>query len=172
MGLLACLAAHAALYGGGHAVGGSYHALLVQSAVAGVVSLILFFGALAWSGSRGITDGSVLAARLRERLPDFGALVVSTSLWYATAEATEPHHAGAAPALLVLTIAVVALLVSLVSRAVVDTLAGAAIAVLRTPFTPRTPSWARRPRSRPVFRRALRATRRFARPPPIAIACA
>ncbi len=36
LGLLASLAAHAPLYGGGHAMGGTYHALILQAALAGL----------------------------------------------------------------------------------------------------------------------------------------
>jgi hypothetical protein len=167
LGLLASLAAHALLYGGEHAMGGAYHALLVQAALAGGVSLLAFFGALAWSESRA-ADGSVLAARLRERLPGLTSILPAAALWYAAAEAIEPHHADASPIASLLSLAVAAWLVLRLASWIVDALAGAVIAVLRASFSPRTPTWKRRPRSRPILRRALRARRLFARPPPIA----
>ena len=69
LGLLASMLAHGGLYGGEHAMGGGYHAALVQMALAGAVGLFLFFGLLAASGKNAVVDGSVLAARLLERLP-------------------------------------------------------------------------------------------------------
>jgi hypothetical protein len=169
LGLLASLAAHA---GGGHVMGGAYHELLAQGALGAAICLLLFFGALAWCGSQGVTDGSVLAVRLRARLPGIGLMLAGASLWYAAIEAIEPHHAGPAPLATLAAVAVLGWLVLRFARAAIDILAGAVITVLRISFTPRTPSWKRRPRSRPVRRLRLRARRRFARPPPIAIACA
>ncbi|MGA7356346.1 MAG: hypothetical protein WA431_08225 [Candidatus Cybelea sp.] len=169
LGLLASLAAHAALFGGTHVMGGAYAGLLAQAASAGCFGLVLCFAALAWSGSRLTAEGTILAARLRERLPGAPALFTCASLWYMAAEAVEPHHAGVAPAVAVITLAVAAWLSLRLARAVVGALALAAIAIQKTTFTPRTPSWKRRLRLRPIRRRAPLAHRRFARPPPIAI---
>ena len=169
LGLLASLAAHALLYGGEHAMGGAYHALLVQAALGGAVSLLGFFGALAWSESSGRADGTILAARLRERLPGLGTLLPATALWYTAAEAIEPHHAGASPLALLVVLVMAAWLVLRLARSLIGALAGAIIAIARAPFVARTPSWRRRSYLRPVFRRILWTHRRFARPPPIAL---
>jgi hypothetical protein len=160
LGLLASLAAHGALYRGEHAMGGAYHSLLVQIAAALSVGLLAFFGALAWSSSSA-ASGSILAARLRDRLPNFFSVLASGASWYAAAEAIEPHHVCASP--------LVVVVVLRLARGIVGALARAAIAVLRTAFSPRTPSWSRWPRLQPIRRRPLRAYRRFVRPPPIAI---
>lgn len=170
LGLLAALAAHAALYGGGHVVGGAFHALLVQSALAAFAGLAFFFGAVAWSGSRGVADGSVLAARLRERLPNLGALLASGTLWYAAVEAAEPRHGGPVPVAALIGIAAAAWLVLRVARALTGLIAGAVFAILRISFSGRAPSWRRRPYVRPAQRRTPCVRRRFARPPPIALA--
>jgi hypothetical protein len=170
LGLLASLVAHTALYGDSHAMGGAYHEVLAQAAFAGGLGLALFFGALAWNGSSGVTDGSVLAARLREWLPSTAGLWTSVAGWYFIAEALEPHHAGAPSIGVVTALATAGWLVLRLARTVADALAGAVIAVLRAAFTGRTPSWWKRPRSRPLARRTARVYRRFARPPPIAIA--
>jgi len=170
LGLLTSLSAHAALYGNGHVMGGAYHGLLIQAALAGAVGLALFFGALAWDGSRSVADGTVLGARLRERLPNIGVLLISASGWYAITEAVEPHHADSAPLVTIGAIVLIASLVLKASRTVVDVLADAVIAVLHAAFISRTPSWNRRPQSRPVLRKIALVRRRFARPPPIAIA--
>jgi hypothetical protein len=168
LGLLASLAAHGALYRGEHAMGGAYHSLLVQIAAALSVGLLAFFGALAWSSSSA-ASGSILAARLRDRLPNFFSVLASGASWYAAAEAIEPHHVCASPLVVVVVLAAAAWVVLRLARGIVGALARAAIAVLRTAFSPRTPSWSRWPRLQPIRRRPLRAYRRFVRPPPIAI---
>ncbi len=167
LGLLASLAAHTAVYGDEHAMGGTYHLMLMQAALAGAVSLLIFGAALAWSSSARLTDGSVVAARLRERLPGLPWILAAAGLWYTGAEALEPHHAGPSPLLLVLVLSAAAWVVLRIARAVVALLAGVVIAVTQTQFSPRSPSWARRPRRRPISRRLTRTRRRFARPPPI-----
>jgi hypothetical protein len=167
LGLLASLPAHAVLYRGEHAMGGPYHTLLIQTAVALSVSLLAFFGALAWSGSSA-ADGSVLAARLRDRLPAAPWILPAAALWYAAVEAVEPQHIPASPVVALVVLAVASWIVVFLARGLVGTLARAAIALLRHSFSPRLPSWNRRTHLQPKRRRAPRAYRRFVRPPPIA----
>jgi hypothetical protein len=166
LGLLASLVAHAALYGGEHAMGGGYHALFVQAAITGVLGLLVGFGALAWSGAGGTADGSILAARLSSRLPGGAAILASASLWFALCEGVEPHHAGAAPWLMVLCLIAASWIVKLLARGVVACLARAVFAITRLTFSPRTPNWTRRPRLQPIRHRVVCTRRRFARPPP------
>jgi hypothetical protein len=168
LGLLASLAAHAALYGGGHAMGGAYNAAIVQAAFAGTLALLLGFAALAWSASGGAADGSVVAARLRQVIPGITAILAAALLWYAAAEALEPHHGGA-PGLAALPLLVLTAWISRqLARWAAETLAHAVIAVTRLSFSPRTPSWNRPSHVRIAPRRPRGARRRFARPPPIA----
>jgi hypothetical protein len=168
LGLLASLAAHGALYHGEHAMGGAYHSLLVQAAVALSVGLLAFFGALAWS-STGVADGSILAARLRDRLPSLFWILPAAAFWYAAAEAIEPNHLPASPLVVLVSLAAAAWVVLVLVRGIVGALARAAIAMLRAAFSPRAPSWGRRPHPKPIRRRPLRTYRRFTLPPPIAI---
>ena len=170
LGLLASLAAHTALFGGGHAVGGAYHALLLQIASSAALGFVALMGALAWTQSGSWMDGSVLAARLRERLPGVGSVVVSASAWYAGVEAIEPHHVGASGILLLAALAAASYAVLLLARALTKTLARAVIAIFSTSFSPRAPVWRRRPRGRLTARRSFLARRLFARPPPVAFA--
>jgi hypothetical protein len=168
LGLLAALAAHAVLYRGEHAMGGAYHSLVVQAAITCSVSMLAFFAALAWGGSCA-ADGSILAARLRDRLPGLLWILPAAAFWYAAAEAIEPHHIPASPVVVLVSLAAAAWLVLRLARGIVGALARAAIAMLRAAFSPRAPSWSRRPHLQPIRRRPLRAYRRFVRPPPIAI---
>lgn len=169
LGLLASLAAHAALYGGEHAVGGDYHALLMQLAVAAALGFVSLVGALAWTQCGSLADGSVLAARLRERLPGVGSVVASAAAWYVGVEAIEPHHVGASGIALFVSLVVVSYLVLRLARAITDAFASAVIAVFRTLFSPRVPAWCQRPRGSLIPRRSFVARRRFARPPPVAL---
>jgi hypothetical protein len=149
-------------------MGGAYHSLVVQVAITCSVSLLAFFAALAW-GASCAADGSVLAARLRDRLPGLLWILPAAAFWYAAAEAIEPHHIPASPVVVLVSLAAAAWLVLRLARGVVGALARAAIAMLRAAFSPRAPSWSRRPHLQPIRRPALRAYRRFVRPPPIAI---
>lgn len=170
LGLLASLAAHAALFGGEHTVGGSYHGMLVQVALTVVLGFGALLGALAWAQSGNSSDGSVLAVRLRERLPGFLGIIVSTAMWYVAIEAIEPHHAAAPAIALIAALAAVSYVVLRLARAIADTFARVVIAIFRSPFSPRTPAWQRRPRVRPIARLTIPTRRRFARPPPVAFA--
>ncbi len=168
LGLLASLGAHAALYGNEHAMGGGYHAAFVQVAVAAVLSLFLGMSAIAWTAAGRVPDGSVLAARLGDRIPGLPALGAATALWFGLAEAVEPHHAGAPPLLILLALVVAAAVVRRIAVAAIALLARVVFAIARLSFSPRTPLWSRRPRT-PARRRVfVGARRRFARPPPIA----
>jgi hypothetical protein len=169
LGLLASMLAHGGLYGGEHAMGGGYHAALVQMALAGAVGLFLFFGLLAASGKNAVVDGSVLAARLLERLPGYGSLCIAAGAWYGVAECLEPQHAAASLLAVPLLLAAASWLVAVLTRGVVAVLAGALIAAWRAAFSPRTPVWFARSHSLRPTRRILWTRRRFARPPPIGL---
>jgi hypothetical protein len=169
LGLLASILAHGGLYGGEHAMGGSYQAMLLQTAVAGGIGLLVFFGLLAASGANATVNGSVLAARISERLPGFGSLCLSAGAWYVVAECLEPHHAAASLLAVPFSLAAASWLIALLSRGIVAVLAGAVIAAWRTSFAPRTPAWFRRLQSPRPTRRIFWTRRRFARPPPIGL---
>ncbi|MFZ0032070.1 MAG: hypothetical protein WAK84_09370 [Candidatus Cybelea sp.] len=168
LGLLASLGAHAVVYRGEHAMGGPYHFLVVQGAVAFSVTLLAFFGALAWSGRRA-ADGSVLAVRLRDQLPSWFWILPAAAVWYGVAETIEPHHAPASSVVVVASLAAAACVVLRLARGIVRALARAIIAVSSDSFSPRTPHWLRHRGLRLTPRRLLWARRRFARPPPIVI---
>jgi hypothetical protein len=168
-GLFASLAAHAALYGGEHAVGGAYNALLVQLALAAAIGFVALLGALAWTQSGNSTDGSIVAARLRERLPNLTSLLAAAAAWYAGIERVEPHHTGAPGIALLVALAAASYAALRLAHAITDALARAAIAISRTCFSPRAPAWQPRVRRSPIQRRSILTHRRFARPPPIGL---
>jgi len=168
LGLLASLTAHAGLYGSGHAMGGSYDELLLEIAFAGLLGLTAFFGALAWGEAGGTSDGTVLASRLRERLPRAADVLLAAGLWYALGESIEPGHTAAPLAASLAALLVASYIIAWLARAITRTVARAVLAVARTAFSPRTPSWQHRAQRTPAPRRPLLTRRRFARPPPIA----
>ncbi len=171
LGLLASLIAHGGLYGGEHAMGGGYHAMLVQGSLAGAMSLLLCFGFLALRQVKDAANGSILAARLTQRLPGYGSLVLSAGAWYAAAECLEPHHAAASFIAVPLLLAAASWLVKLLCVGMLAALAGAIFAVFGAAFAPRKPLWFARARSRRPARRIQWTRRRFARPPPIGLDC-
>jgi hypothetical protein len=168
LGLLASLMAHGVLYGSSHAMGGSYHELLVQIALLGFVGLFAFFGAVAWGDAGGTSDGSVLAARLRERVPNVAGVFVSAGVWFVAAESIEPGHTAAPIAASLATLIGASYAVSWFARVITRAIARAVLIVTRTVFAPRTPAWQHRFDQPIVLRRTLLSRRRFARPPPIA----
>jgi hypothetical protein len=168
LGLLASLVAHTAIFGGDHAMGGAYHEVLVQAAITACLGFVASYGALAWAGKSGTSDGSVLASRLARHIPGLPLVFGSAVVWYVLAEALEPHHAPASAGAIVIALASAAWLFLTGARALVRTLAKAVLAVARTYFSPRTPSWERRRKAAPIARRSPLLRRRFARPPPIA----
>lgn len=151
-------------------MGGAYHSLLLQIALGGGLSLLVFFSGLALNESGGAADGSIVAARLRDRLPRITAVLAAAAAWYAVAEGIEHHHAGPSPLLALLILAAVAWIVLRFAGAAVRALAAAVLTIIGVSFAPRAPSWARRTTPRPFPRRPLFTRRRFARPPPIVAA--
>lgn len=171
LGLLASLLAHTAAYGGGHAMGGSYHSAIVAAAAAAALAAFVSATSLAWAGAGRARDGSILAARLRSVLPSWSSLVLFATAWFALGERIEAHHDGAAPLLIALALAACAWLVLACVRALLAFLAEIVIAIRAGAFAPRSPSLHRTlARATPIVRTLLLAHRRYARPPPSAIA--
>ena len=148
-------------------MGGAYHGMLLQLALGGTFGVGVAFAALAWSGAGQVADGSILAARLGERLPGLPMLLATTTFWFALGERVEPEHAAASLILTLLSLVICAALLRVVVQHALRLLLGAVFAVPRTRFAGRTPLWARRSRSLPTLRRSPLLRRRFARPPPI-----
>ncbi|MBV8117066.1 MAG: hypothetical protein JOY69_01060 [Candidatus Eremiobacteraeota bacterium] len=166
LGLLASLIAHAALYGGGHTMGGAYHELLVQLAAAGCLGFGVAFGALAWNGGRHRVDGSVLAARLRARMPGLGQLSLAAALWFTLGERIEPQHADAGLALTAASVIAASIALLALVRWGVRLLAAAIVEMMDEAYAARELGWVR------YFEPALRVHsharvgRQFTRPPP------
>ena len=168
LGLLASLVAHAAIFGGDHAMGGPYNGLLLQLALVGSLGMSAAFAALAWGGAGAVAEGSVLAARIGDRLPAFPALLGATCLWFALAERIEPEHAAASLLVTVLCLVVSAVLFGIAARFILRLLVGVTFIVSRPRFSGRVPAWIRHTQPRPIKLRSPLLRRRFARPPPIA----
>jgi hypothetical protein len=168
LGLLGSMLAHTAVYGGDHILAGGYHQLAIELCLLAGAGLVLGWAGLAWSSLGRVADGSVLAARLGERLPPLFLVVASSGFWFALCELIEPHHAAVAPVAVAVCLLLAAWILQQLARTMLGALARIVIAIARSAFAPRTPTWAPRPMARPVLRRLLCARRRFARPPPIA----
>lgn len=171
LGLLASLLAHAAGYGTGHAMGGSYHETLLAAAgcatLAGAIALLGF----AWAATGRTLDGSLVAARLRTALPSWHAVVLSATAWLTIAENIEPHHDAASPLLLAFALAAAAWLVLRCAERIVAFFAAIVIAVWRAHFASRRQICAFFPRERAPRRRNRIASHRLTvRPPPVVAA--
>ncbi|MBV8489924.1 MAG: hypothetical protein JO199_05275 [Candidatus Eremiobacteraeota bacterium] len=170
LGLLASLAAHSALFGGDHAMGGAYHGALIEGAAVACTALLGFIVALAWLGARTAADGSVLARRMGDALPTLPAILLSAGAWFAIGERIEPSH-GAAPLLVTIVLLVLAAWLSRrLAIAALGLLARAILAGFTSPFALREPMWSLNPAPAPLVRRSPHLRRRLARPPPIVVA--
>ena len=167
LGLLASLAAHAALYGNEHEMGGAFAGEFLSLAVAAMACLALAFGALAWIGASTVTDGSILGTRLAARLPGLVPVLASAVLFFTLGERIEPQHESAMLPFIAVVLAAASWLVLALARGAVKALAGAIVAVVRSPFAPREPfsAFVAVPVVRTINAPLLR--RRFARPPPV-----
>lgn len=165
LGLLASLLAHTAGYGD-HAMGGAYHALLVTLAGSAVGCFALFLGAIAWVGGSRFADGSVLAARLTQRIPSFAAVVVSAAGWFALIETLEGHPASASLFLVAIALAIASYVLRAALRIGARVIAAIVVAVRQRRFTPRLPARQRRRTQRVIARSSPARRRHVARPPP------
>lgn len=170
LGLVGSLAGHAALFGGEHAVGGSYHSPLLQIALASTLGLMIGFFALALGGRAEAADGTVLAARLGRLMPSRGCVALWSLLWYAGIERLEPHHAAVSLLFAAVAVAVAAILVRAVAGAALRLLCTIAFRILHAPFAQRIFAARRRRRATFFVRQSPELRRRFARPPPTAFA--
>jgi hypothetical protein len=160
------LVAHAAVYGGEHTAGGTYHAVLLEMASAGAVALISVILMLGWSGARTALNGSVLAARLTSRLPGFVPLLTATLLCYATVELLEPHHADASPLGAGVCLTAAAWIVATLCRWFCAVVAATMLLIAGAAYSARTFTWFVSRIVTPNRRRTPSVHRRFARPPP------
>lgn len=169
LGLLAALAAHGGLYGGGHAAGGAYHGLLASLALAGGAGLGMAAALAAWLGRGEYAEGSILARRLSLLLPGVSALSGCAFAWYTLAEAIEGNHGGVPLALAIGALFVTCALMLLSLRAVLRLLAAIAVRMVHVPHAVRPVRWIRRLWRTVVIPPAPQRTQRFARPPPVAM---
>jgi hypothetical protein len=166
LGLVAAFVAHAGLFGGQHAMGGSYDGLLTDLACFGAVGLATLAAAATLAGVRFAADGSVIAARIERHLPGLFPVVVSTVAWFALGEGLESAHAVVALPLAIVALALAAFLVLAVTRAVVRWIAAVAIAIARAILVDLRPAVSFAPAPLAVAPRNPFFRRRFARPPP------
>lgn len=169
LGLVTALVSHAVLFRGEHAWGGAYHSALLQLTLAAVAGLTAAAGALLWSGAGCVADGTVLAARMRELLPGWGAVTASGAAWFALGERLESAHAGVPFLAIVLILAFAAWLVFRFATAALRVLAGIVFAIAR-PLVVRHCEPVRRLEIPAALRQAQRDTvwrARLLRAPPV-----
>ena len=166
-GLPAALLAHLMAFGRQHLVGGDYHALFLQLALALATASAATFAALALGDARLTPSGSVLAARLRARAPSWTSLPVCAIGWFVALESAETAH-DASILIESMALALSTLIVSVLVRRLVALVARVTFALVRDEQRSRKPMpcLARRGR-RPFFLQpAVALQRRAIRPPP------
>ncbi len=140
-GLLAAMAAHAAVYGGGHEMGGAHGEELRSIAAIAASGIAAFWAGLCWSGRNAATDGTVLASRMAGVLPSWPAIAAAGTAWFFLIESLERDgHADAPMAVLLVALVVAALAAHAAGRAFLGVLSqvvfspGAASVKARSPI--------------------------------------
>jgi hypothetical protein len=169
LGLLASIAAHAAV-SGDHAMGGAYHDLVVSTAFVAAASLVLVAGTLTWIHAGRLADGSILARALERLLPGLLPLIATTAGSYWMIESIEPVHRWTFAPLVAIAVVVAAWFVRSLTFALVRAIADFVVAIRRQSFAPRIPMWARPCAVPVVIQASPLLRRRFARPPPRPVA--
>jgi hypothetical protein len=170
LGIPTAILGHTLLFGESHQLGGSFHELFLDVALAGCAVFAALFAAVALSGASSASTGSVLAARLGRYLPGLWSLLASSGLWYAAIEAAEPEHQMPPVLLIAALLIAAALLVRFAADTVRRAIASIVLAVLTAAFAPRLPVFLSRRRAPAMaWYRRFATGRRFARPPPIAM---
>ncbi len=169
LGLPVALLAHMATYGGEHVVGGAEHGFVVATALL-VASLAAVIGVAATVlSSRHAQSGSVSAARIGAYLPAWLPLALTAFAWFWGVERLESSHVVFSLPI-ILGLALVAWLTVRGARAVLRGLAGFAVAWYAPGRSGRGFTALRLPTVAPVATPLAPLRRRFARPPPLALA--
>lgn len=166
VGLPAAVLGHMAIFGGAHEAGGQFHTLVLDGVTLCVALLAVALGASAAFSAKFTLDGTIVAARLRRCMPSLAAVAASTAAWYELMEGLE--RAALLPsAIAVLALVCAAALVFVLANALIETVAHAAVAILRAPAPQDLARYCVRFVAAPVTVRASHLfARRFVRPPP------
>jgi hypothetical protein len=166
LGLLASLLAHAASFGGDHAVGGPFHEALSSLALAGGLGFALLLGLAAWSKTARLAQGSVLAARLGPLVPSAASVTAFATPAFFAIEALEGRHAPVIIGVVLVALAISSFVVAKLAQLFVRAIAHLVVAIASHAFAPRLPYFIRRASARPRICSTRFTYRRFARPPP------
>lgn len=166
LGLLASVLGHMAGYGNEHTMGGAYHGMLLVLADVGVGSFLLAAAAVAVAGAGRATEGSILAARLADWVPDVPMLALATVGWFSITEAVEGTHPRGDTILVVLALVVAMFVVRGIVRAIITTISKLAITINCAEFAPRSYAPLRRFERPLSLQSSVHSRRLFARPPP------
>jgi hypothetical protein len=165
IGLFAAMAAHAAVYGNGHVLGGAYAgAVQILSAIGAAFVVGLWF-AVGWA-SKGISNGSIVKTRLGELLPSWPSITAAAVVWFSVVESLEHDgHADAPASVLIAAIVVFSFLARALGRAFLQVLSDAVFGDRGLAPKSRMPGWTMTA-AVPVAPRASFGRARVARPPP------
>lgn len=166
LGLPAAVLAHALAFGGGHAIGGNLHALVLDLVAVCCAAAGGALFAVSCLSAGATPQGTLAAMRLRASLPSAPWLFAGACVWFAAIEFGEAHH-SIALVQTAISLAAASWLIRSVFRAIARVLAcvvWAAASVARSQTAPWVafffaPAAPRRPALTHRFRL-------FSRPPP------
>jgi len=168
LGLLAAFAAHTALYGGGHVMGGAWGGALQVTALFSSGGAVAAWLGLGWACGNRLGDGSIAIAKLERTLPGMWLVFAAAAGWFWLAESIEDGHADAPILLVAVAIAVAAGLVRALAAIAMRTLAGIVFGTRARGFASQAPSWTIALPQLLLVEPVAHIRRRFARPPPVA----
>jgi hypothetical protein len=166
LGLLAAYAAHAAAYGNGHAMGGSYADMLHGFASIATLGFAGLWFAVSWVNGPRLRNGSVLSAVMTRYTPSWLVVAAAGSGWYCLAESLEHAHAQAPISLVAIALVLASFAARAIARFALRALAGFVFAIGSPAFKRRSPAFVRIADAPLPCSPLVRAWRLFSRPPP------
>jgi len=167
LGLLSAFAAHAALYGGGHVMGGAWGGALQVTAAFSTAGFVAAWLALGWACGDRLGDGSIAFSKLSKVLPSASHVVLAAAGWFWLAESIEDGHADAPIVLLAIAVALSGTLVRMLAACAMRALTGIIFGARARAFRGQEPFGSLALPALLLQESVAHIRRRFARPPPV-----
>lgn len=166
LGVPATLVAHALSFGADHEVGGRFNGAVFSIAIVALAGFVLGCVAVAWRG-RTVADGSILACRLRGRLPATSSIFLSAAVLFAGCELLEPAHGFGNVLVIAGLLVACSWCVRATARVIASVIALATVAIESTRFDLRPVMWRAFYVGPVLLAISVPARFPFVRPPPV-----
>jgi hypothetical protein len=167
LGLLAAFLAHIAVYGGSHAMGGTYAETLRLLAITTTLAAGTAWLATGWAGHGRLCNGTVIVARMARLLPSTPSVAIAAVGWFSLAESIEGSHGDASIIVLAGALLFASLVVGKVAKIGLRVVAEIVFGMRWRSFIPRLPSWTPIDLCPAFVQQDAIKRHYFARPPPI-----